>query len=96
MRKALTRAINKNTNRLERKKLQSLGQPSKPHFGSSFGTPFSQRMLFVPLNLKRGNSSFDDETKEPTCCMVMTDSLMYCMEKTEKFPSAFPFSSMST
>lgn len=96
MRNALTSATNKNTKRLEMMKLQSSGQPSNPHFGSSLGIPFNQRMVFVSLNWNWGNSSFGEDTKEPTCCIVMAVSFTYCMEKTEKLPSAFPFSSIKT
>lgn len=97
IRNALTRQTNEKTRVKEKSKLQSLGQPSKPHFGSSRGgTPLSQRMLFEALNWSFGNPSLDVDTKDPTCCIVMAVSLTYCIEKTEKFPSAFPFSSIKT
>lgn len=97
IRKALTRATKRKTNTLEIKNPQSSGHPSKPHFGSSFGMPFNQRMFFDSLNWNWGSSSsLDSETNDPTCCIVIVDSFTNCMEKTEKLPSALPFSSMRT
>lgn len=97
IRNALTRQTNEKTRVKEKSKLQSFGHPSKPHLGSSRGgIPFSQRMFLEALSWSFGNPSFEVDTKDPTCCIVMAVSLTYCIEKTEKFPSAFPFSSIKT
>ena len=96
MRKALTSAMKRKTKTLDTKKPQSSGHPSNPHLGSSFGTPFNHNMFFVSLNLNWGNSSLENDTNEPTCCIVIAVSFTYCMERTEQFPSAFPFSSIKT
>lgn len=98
IRKALTRMTKSTTNRHETMKLQSSEHPSNPHFGSVFGgNPFIHRIGVI--RLKFGNSSsFDDDTNDPTCCMDFDPdvSLIYCIENTEKFPSALPFSSIKT
>lgn len=97
MRKKLTRPTKRTTNTLDKMKLQSFGHPSKPHFGSSLGIPFTHIICLFSLIWKSGNSSLGVDTKEPTCCIVIDDPFdAVCMEKTEKFPSAFPFSSMKT